>query len=113
MRNDYSVRFVNVTFKVFLLLSGLFLFSIYIPYAIIQNTTSFNQYNMDYYRSIVLFSMVVTFYSLIICLVFLLSFVLTKYKFRPVYFYLFLVNFFIFLTITYLDPGGVINWILD
>src|SRR4051812_13111578 len=113
MRNDYSIRFVKVTFKVFLVLSGLLAFAIYIPYAIIHNTTGFNQYNMDYYRSIVVFSMVGTFYSLIICLIFLLSFFLTKYKFRRVYFYLFLGNLLIFLTITYLDPGGVINWILD
>ena len=113
MGNDYSIRFVNTTFKIFLLLSGLFVFAVYIPYAIIHNTTGLNQYNMDYYRSIVLFSMVLTFYSLIVCLVFLLSFFVTKFKFRPVYFYLFIGTLIIFLTVTCLDPGGVINWILD
>ena len=113
MRDSYNTTFVNITFKTFLVLSGAFAFTIYIPYAIVHKTMGFNQYNMDYYRSIVVFSLVVAFYSLVICFVLLISCFLTKYKFKPVYFYLCLLNLLIFLTITYFDPGGVINWILD
>src|SRR5688572_29498274 len=113
MKSDYSMRFVNVTFKVFLVLSGLLVFTIYVPYALIHHTMSFNDHNLNYYRSIVLFSLVLAFYSLVICLILLLSAFFTKSKFRPVYFYLFLVNILIFLTITYVDPGGVVYWVLD
>ena len=113
MRNDSNIKSVNVIFRVLLIASGVFAFAVYIPYAIISNTTGFNQHNMDYYRDLVLVSLGVTFYSLIICLVFLLWFLISNNTCKSLYYYLFLASLFIFLTILYTDPGGIINWILD